>query len=164
MRTPIYLKQAILLSAMIVLVSALNCPGVNAKNIQFHSKLKEVIKKHRDSVHAAAQKSQKLAMKSAATEKVNHPRILYFYARWAEPCKRMEHRLKESMQPWADQVDFVAYDVDDEANASIIRKYQVSPIPTVLYLDKSGKIASMNIGFSKNTDINSCIEKIIPGS
>ena len=122
MKKPIYL--ALLTAA--ILFSQLGYSRAHSKNLHAHAKLSSLVTSHADG---------------------KHPRVLYFYARWAEPCKRMESKLKQSIQPFADKVDFEAYDVDDEANAAVISKYQVSPIPTVLYLDKSGKVARMNIGY-----------------
>jgi thiol:disulfide interchange protein len=45
-----------------------------------------------------------------------------------------------------DNVKLLKVDVDDSNNAALLKLFKVGPIPTVVYLDRNGRITSTMIG------------------
>ena len=89
------------------------------------------------------------------------PKVLYFYAKWAVPCQLIEPKIKQSMHDWKEKVEFASIDVDDEANAETVNKYGVCPVPTVLYLDETGRVNQMDVGYSETKSITGGIKKLL---
>ena len=105
----------------------------------------------------------KITVKTADKYVPGHskPKVLYFYARWAKPCNQLQPQLKKTINSWHNKVAFKTIDVDDERNASLVEKYGISPIPTILYLDEQENIVKMDIGYSNKRSITKGIKKIL---
>ena len=59
------------------------------------------------------------------------------------------------------QIDFVTVNIDDPKNAALVEEYGVSPIPTLLFLDKNSQVVSYLIGFSDESTLNQAIQKLL---
>ncbi len=92
---------------------------------------------------------------------LTRPRILSFYATWAEPCKQLRADLDKAKNEFGEQVEIYTIDVDDPKNEKIIDQYDVSPIPTVVFLDQGGKVIDYFVGYSGANDLESSIKKLL---
>lgn len=88
------------------------------------------------------------------------PRVLEFYASWAEPCKQLKPLLAEARQTLADNVEFESYDVDDPAVRAIVEQYEVCPVPTLVFLDKNNKVVGYAAGFSGKAALAKSLKKL----
>jgi thioredoxin 1 len=88
------------------------------------------------------------------------PKVIEFYASWCEPCRRLETVLECSQSKYGSEVDFVRYDVDDPACRNIVEKYEVCPIPTVVFVDTNGQVSDYSIGCTEERVIDKGINKI----
>jgi thioredoxin 1 len=88
------------------------------------------------------------------------PTVIDFYATWCNPCQQLHAALEKAKTEYGDKINFVRIDVDDDKNQKLIDQYEVSPIPTVIYLNASGEVVSFSIGFSGQASINDEIKKI----
>ncbi len=92
---------------------------------------------------------------------IAHPRILSFTAAWAEPCKQLKTDLDKVQGQYGTQVDVSSIDVDDPKNEKIMEQYDVSPIPTVVFLDADGKVVNYFVGYSATDDLDGSVKKVL---
>lgn len=59
--------------------------------------------------------------------------ILKFYAEWCNQCSIIDSKMKEL------NIQYENIDVDDEGNDSIVSKYHICSLPTIIVLDNTGK-------------------------
>jgi thioredoxin 1 len=90
------------------------------------------------------------------------PVVINFFAKWCQPCTMLDKAIKKAQASYGDQVEFLSVDVDDPAKERLLEQYDVSPIPTVIFLDNSGEVVSYSIGYSGDESIVSGIKKILP--
>lgn len=99
----------------------------------------------------------------AAGSRKLKPRVLEFYAAWAEPCVRLKPVIERLKGEYGGEVDFVSYDVDDPSCRKIIDKYEVSPIPTLVFLNEKNEVMAYSIGCCSETRIiDKNMSKILP--
>jgi alpha-beta hydrolase superfamily lysophospholipase/thioredoxin-like negative regulator of GroEL len=97
--------------------------------------------------------SQTTAQANAGTQIVTNqtsgsdkPTVLIFYATWCEQCDKLDKLVAQATNMFGDQVKFSKIDVDKDENQNLINQYSVGPIPTFVYLTKTGSVASTIIG------------------
>lgn len=64
--------------------------------------------------------------------------VVDFYATWCGPCKMIEPFLKQQSEIYKDQVVFLKVDVDE--NEEIASQYEISCMPTFLFIKKREKV------------------------
>jgi thiol-disulfide isomerase/thioredoxin len=89
------------------------------------------------------------------------PKVFEFYAEWCEPCKELKPIMAKMKQQYGDQIEITSINVDDQTNSEIVDQYDVSPIPTVIFLNPDGQVVGYSIGFSEKT-VEKELQKILP--
>lgn len=89
------------------------------------------------------------------------PKVLEFYATWCEPCKQLQQVIEKAKGAYGDKVEFISYNVDDPQTEKIVEDYEVSPIPTVIFLNPANEVVSYSIGYSGATAIELGMKKIL---
>ncbi|HEY9718786.1 MAG TPA: alpha/beta fold hydrolase [Trichormus sp.] len=74
------------------------------------------------------------------------PAVLAFCASWAEQCQPIDNFFKQAKNMFGDKIRLVKVDVEDHKNDEIVKAFSIGPVPTVVYLDSSGKVVSTSIG------------------
>jgi len=92
------------------------------------------------------------------------PTVLDFYASWCHPCKLLEQDMDKVKSTYGDKVNFMSINVDDPSNEQVIEQYDVSPIPTVVFLSPDGQVVSYSIGYSGPQNVQKEIEKVLARS
>ncbi|QQR58920.1 MAG: hypothetical protein IPG59_05350 [Candidatus Melainabacteria bacterium] len=89
------------------------------------------------------------------------PTVINFYAAWAAPCKKLDDVMVKYKQEHGKALNFMKVDVDDPKNDQIVDQYEVSPVPTVVFLNDEGEVVSYSVGFSGETSVQNGIKKIL---
>ena len=97
-------------------------------------------------------------------EGASRPTVIDFYATWCNPCKQLNTILDKAKAQYGDKVTFMRIDVDDPANEKLLDKYEISPIPTVVFLNAQGEVVNFAVGFSGDVTVNNGIKKILTES
>lgn len=92
------------------------------------------------------------------------PKVLEFYAAWCEPCKQLKPIMEKAKSDYAGKVDFVSYNIDDPKSERIVDDYEVSLIPTLIFLDGSNQVITYSIGYSGENGLKAGMKKILPAS
>jgi thioredoxin 1 len=101
---------------------------------------------------------------SSLHDLASKPTVIDFYATWCNPCQQLHTSLEKAKTEYGDKINFLRVDVDDAKNQNLIDQYEVSPIPTVVYLNAQGEVVSFSIGFSGDASITDGLKKILPKS
>ncbi len=97
------------------------------------------------------------------SSRVARPKILEFYASWADTCTRLKPCIERLKQQYGDRVEFLSYDVDDPASRPLIEQYEVCPIPTVLFISARNEVVAYSVGCcSQERVMDKNISKILP--
>lgn len=86
-------------------------------------------------------------------------RIFEFYADWCEPCKKMKPAIAQMKQKYGDKFDVMSVNVDDANNAEIVDAYDVSPIPTMIFINQDGQVCGYSVGFAGEQNLEKELQK-----
>jgi thiol:disulfide interchange protein len=94
-------------------------------------------------------KSDRLAPVLENAQKLKKPVFLEFYATWCGPCKVMDREVfkKPEVYNYLNQ-HFISYhvDVDDTNGRAISEIYEVTGMPTVVFVDPQGVVLERELG------------------
>lgn len=90
------------------------------------------------------------------------PKIYEFYADWCEPCKMLKPVMAKLKAEYGDRVEFAAINVDDKVNAEMLEQYDVSPIPTVIFMNTEDQVVGYSIGFGGEKTVQKEVQKLLP--
>lgn len=74
------------------------------------------------------------------------PVVVAFCATWCQQCEPINGFFGDVQNMLGNSVKLLKVDVDDPSNDALLKLFKIGPIPTVVYLDKEGKVASETIG------------------
>ena len=84
------------------------------------------------------------------TEVAAKSQMLYFGAEWCVPCRMMKQIFKDKkVKNLLDKLDVMVYDVD--VNKDLATRWQVSSVPTMIFIDKDGIMRRYVGGMSKES-------------
>lgn len=89
------------------------------------------------------------------------PTVIDFYASWAQPCKQLNGVMDKFKTSYKDKVKFMRVDVDDPGSESLLDQYEVSPVPTIVFLNEEGEVVSYSVGFSGENSVKEGLNKIL---
>jgi alpha-beta hydrolase superfamily lysophospholipase/thiol-disulfide isomerase/thioredoxin len=78
------------------------------------------------------------------------PSVLLFCAPWVESCRRIKEHMAEVTGTYASRINFVEIDADDPANNALLQKFEIGPLPAVLFLSGSNEVVSYILGDDEN--------------
>jgi len=74
------------------------------------------------------------------------PAVLAFSASWCEQCKKIDGLLDQARAKFGQKLQLIRVDVEDHNNDSLVKTFNVGPIPTLVFLTADGKVAATQIG------------------
>jgi len=102
----------------------------------------------------------------AKAKKSGKPLVVVFSAAWCGPCQLMKKEVYPSAEVKAlhDKFEWAYLDVDDESNAPAAKKFEVSGIPHVQFIDKDGKPLGSQVGSTSPGDFAATLKKMLAKS
>ena len=100
---------------------------------------------------------------SAAKPAEGQPQIIKFSSKLCLDCKKLKSCFEELVPKYNNNIIFIEYDVQQntpEINAAI-DKYGISLVPTLIYIDKSGKEVRRTEGFVEKNTLESYFNELI---
>ncbi len=73
------------------------------------------------------------------------PKLWDFFATWCPPCKRQAPIIEELAAEYQGQIEIRSINTDE--NQELARKFNIQAIPTLVFLDATGKELSRHVGF-----------------
>lgn len=90
------------------------------------------------------------------------PAVLVFFAPWAEQCQSLEPVLNQAHAMFGQRVKVIKVNVDEESNKSMVKEFNVGPIPTLVFLTANGQVAKTTIGKSDFINFAKNVSGILP--
>ncbi|MEG0499397.1 MAG: thioredoxin domain-containing protein [Alistipes sp.] len=86
------------------------------------------------------------------------PALVEFYATWCGPCKALAPILKELAAEYGDQI--YIYKIDFDKERKLAKVFNISAIPTLLFIPMTGKPKIME-GVQSKTELRKLINTIL---
>ena len=89
-----------------------------------------------------------LGAATSEAKKDNKPVIAIFSAVWCGPCQKMKHDVypSDAVKPYHDKFVWAYLDADSSGNQAAMKKFGVSGIPHIEFLDSTGKSMGKQVG------------------
>ena len=84
------------------------------------------------------------------------PVLVYFWAEWCGPCKRLGPTVDALATEYAGKVTVGKLNVDENPNVSF--KFQIRGIPTILIF-KGGQVVESVVGLAQKDDLKKVLDK-----
>ena len=110
------------------------------------------------STRATAEELKLMSLSGAMAN--DKPSVLIFCAPWVESCAVLKKDLREILGPFASRVNVVEIDADDAQNGALLKKYSISPLPAVLFLNGRNEVESYILGDDRGA-LRKALGKII---
>ena len=81
-----------------------------------------------------------------AALKNKKPIAVAFIASWCPHCRNYKPIFYEVKEQYSHKVEFIDIDMDDEAGASIVDRFQVMGIPTTAFIRADGSVYKIQVG------------------
>lgn len=96
------------------------------------------------------------------TQASGKPRMLKFSSPMCSDCKKVSKELIGVLEDFKDAVVFEEINVSDGSKASndAVTEYKVTVVPTLIFIDKNGKIVQKNEGFITEREIRTSLNNI----
>ncbi|XTZ10648.1 MAG: thioredoxin family protein [cyanobacterium endosymbiont of Rhopalodia yunnanensis] len=112
-----------------------------------------------NSVSLEAQAEQSIPLTVAYNN--GKPTLTEFYANWCTSCQAMAPYLAEIKQKYADSVNFVMLNVDNNKWLPEILRYRVNGIPHFVFLNGKGESIAQTIGEQPSSVMKANLDALI---
>ncbi len=89
------------------------------------------------------------------------PVVVDFFAKWCGPCKTLSPRLDKLAGEFGDRIKFVSVNVDQ--SPVLATKFNVKGIPTLLFIDKDGKVVETSVGLLSEDALRAKLQTLTKG-
>jgi thioredoxin-like negative regulator of GroEL len=115
-------------------------------------------------------KWRKSAVKPERTEQLQtanlkYPGIIEFSSNLCLECRDLDKVFQPLKQKYSDELNFTVIKINssDEINGNIMKQYQVITVPTLIFLDKNGKVIKKIEGAEKQSLLEKYMKEISNG-
>lgn len=99
-------------------------------------------------------------MAQAAARKSGKPLMISFHAAWCGVCKDMEGKTYPDARVVREAKHFVPVKVDTDQRGDVAQQFQVSALPTVLWLDGKGNLLGRVSGYYAPDEFADLMRKV----
>lgn len=105
------------------------------------------------------------AFEAQAVSAMNKPVIIKFASPMCLDCKKLEGVVNEVFPKYADKITLqkVNAQSSDDVTKSLIQKYNVTLVPTMVFLKKDGKVYKRTEGFMNANEFEKLLKGLING-
>mgnify|MGYP002621043584 FL=1 len=103
-------------------------------------------------------------VESATQEHVSgKPQIIKFSSKLCSDCKKMKGVFETVMPQYSGTVEVIEYDIEknDKNINNAIDTYNVNLVPTVIYIDKNGKVVRKTEGYIDKHKFEAYVKEIL---
>jgi len=75
------------------------------------------------------------------------PKVISFHADWCPACEQLQPAINKAKSRFADEMDFISVNIDDEKNRDLVRLYKVRGVPAVVFINERGKVVDSFMGY-----------------
>jgi len=100
------------------------------------------------------------ALQAAQTER--KPLLVDFFATWCGPCRMMDEETWSRPEVAAAAQAFIPVRLDVDENQQVARQYDITGVPTVIFLDATGKELDRQVGFATAEEMLGRMTKMHP--
>jgi len=101
---------------------------------------------------------------AAEQAEIKKPEVLEFSANWCESCQKLKPEIARIQEEYSTKVEFINYDIDDPSVKELMDQYDVTAVPTLIFLDSKKQISGIMVGFAPHYAIKHELEKLSPFS
>ncbi|MBX9692693.1 MAG: alpha/beta fold hydrolase [Cyanobacteria bacterium] len=87
-------------------------------------------------------------------------KVYAFYASWADQCRGVNEAMMQLSSRYGDKVDVTTVNIEDSASDPLVDKFNIGPIPTVVFVAPNGKVGSTIIGESTYNNYEQALKSI----
>jgi thiol:disulfide interchange protein len=99
-------------------------------------------------------------MAQAAARKSGKPLMISFHAEWCGVCKEMEAKTYPDGRVVQEAKNFVPVQIDTDKRLDVAQQFQVSALPTVLWLDGKGNLLGRVSGYYAPDEFADLMRKV----
>lgn len=103
-------------------------------------------------------------VESATQEHVSgKPKIIKFSSKLCSDCKKMKGVFETVMPQYSGTVEVIEYDIEknDKNINNAIDTYNVNLVPTIIYIDKNGKVVRKTEGYVDKHKFEAYVKEIL---
>jgi len=104
-----------------------------------------------------------LGAATSEAKKQNKPVIAVFSAVWCGPCQAMKRDVypSDAVKPYHDKFVWAYLDADSSSNQAAMKKFGVSGIPHIEFLDSAGKSVGKQVGSTSPDSFAKTLEAML---
>ncbi|HEX8235992.1 MAG TPA: thioredoxin family protein [Abditibacteriaceae bacterium] len=99
-------------------------------------------------------------MAQAAARKSGKPLMISFHATWCSVCKEMEGKTYPDARVVREAKNFVPVQIDTDQRIDVAQQFQVSALPTILWLDGKGNLLGRVSGYYAPDELADLMRKV----
>lgn len=105
---------------------------------------------------------QKALPQANAVEVVNKAKVVKFYSPLCSECKEVAKEMTGLKEKYQDNVIFEEINVSEQTkiNKKMIKNYNISLVPTLVFIYKDGNVSNKVEGFINKSEIEANLDKI----
>ncbi|MCI9063133.1 MAG: thioredoxin [Clostridia bacterium] len=84
--------------------------------------------------------------------------LVDFFATWCGPCKMLSPIISEIANEYSNSVKVCTVNVDE--NQDLVRKYNITSVPTLIFFKKGMPVKS-SVGFCSKPELDSIIKELL---
>lgn len=109
--------------------------------------------------------SSKAAFEAQAQSSYSKPLVIKFSSPMCLDCKKLEGVTTVVMPKYADKVVYQKYttQTNDKNTNAMIKKYNVTLVPTMIFVQKDGKIFKRTEGYMTEIELENILKGLING-